>query len=275
MKFQPVYAIGPDFQENFSFPCITCWTTKLLGKSILKRLEKMFNDEIIVKQVVVTPADTNINESSNGDNSGHYEKNGNTNSNNNEERSKKELPIDEEDSKENNGFDDDDDNKDDDGDDDDGGDDDGGDDDYSNGRDNDFISVTSGVKAKIEGHNESQTFYLSTKLRAKVVDKRKDTILKFHVNVRECRTRNMLSKRYSEIGKEGCGYFLDSVEVCVSPVAHGPNGYVFSLKSSPQSEGRVIEHSTGREKTFGITGKFGLASLVELIFGYKGIRGTV
>ncbi|RHZ45738.1 hypothetical protein Glove_658g4 [Diversispora epigaea] len=58
----PAYIIGPDFQESSSAPHISCWTTEPLDTSILKKLEKFFNDECEVVNHVMTSTNEDINE---------------------------------------------------------------------------------------------------------------------------------------------------------------------------------------------------------------------
>ncbi len=267
LKLQPIYAIGPNFQENFSLPCITCWTTKLLDKSILKRLKILFDNKYIVNQVVVTPVDTNTSELSSGSSSNYYGNADNTESNDNRERSKRRLARDEKDlkGKKNDSFGNDNDGSND-------SDDDNSNDDGNNNRKvSDFVTVTSGVIAKIE--NSSQSFDITARIQAKVIIDEENTKLNFYVDVCECSMQDMISKKCLAIKKEGYGYFLDSVEVSVSPIIHGFNDSILSLDRSPRKEKQFIERSIGRETTFGITGKFGTTNGVEFGGGSKDIRG--
>ncbi|CAG8762340.1 24861_t:CDS:2, partial [Gigaspora rosea] len=42
---QPVYALGPDFQQGHHIPCIACWSIKPIDISIMKQLSALFDDE--------------------------------------------------------------------------------------------------------------------------------------------------------------------------------------------------------------------------------------
>ncbi|CAG8453713.1 14283_t:CDS:2 [Funneliformis caledonium] len=53
LKLQPVYAIGIDFQQNSTSPCIACWVAKPLDIPILECLETIFEDQFEVNAKVM------------------------------------------------------------------------------------------------------------------------------------------------------------------------------------------------------------------------------
>ncbi|KAF0499735.1 Sel1 repeat-containing protein [Gigaspora margarita] len=58
---QNVYGVGPDFQNNYSTPCIACWVAEPLNLSVMKQLSKVFDDKFdVVYYLVDITATTTI-----------------------------------------------------------------------------------------------------------------------------------------------------------------------------------------------------------------------
>ncbi|CAG8731371.1 1979_t:CDS:2 [Gigaspora margarita] len=53
LNSQPVYAIGPDFKQSHTVPCIACWSTKDLDRSIMDQISVLFGNEFEVLNHVV------------------------------------------------------------------------------------------------------------------------------------------------------------------------------------------------------------------------------
>ncbi|RHZ45736.1 hypothetical protein Glove_658g3 [Diversispora epigaea] len=91
------------------------------------------------------------------------------------------------------------------------------------GETNDHILISSQVNANISDVNSPhafQNFKISASLWAKVdplPNKRND--LKFSINVGDCRAGPMLSDNWPLLRKLGIGYFLDSVEIWITPIS--------------------------------------------------------
>ncbi|CAG8806503.1 4958_t:CDS:2, partial [Racocetra fulgida] len=60
---QHVYAVGIDFQKGYSMPCITCWVTKYLDIAIKEQLSDLFENEFEIIETILTPTDTDFNNS--------------------------------------------------------------------------------------------------------------------------------------------------------------------------------------------------------------------
>ncbi|CAG8685059.1 4589_t:CDS:2, partial [Funneliformis mosseae] len=100
-----------------------------------------------------------------------------------------------------------------------------------------------------------QKFTIATDLRAKF----SPLDLEYEINVYQCTTGKMLSKDLPFFQRRGHGYFLDSVEVCVSPIPYilnTTNNLFMKLGTSyPQQLNRTVEISNCRERSF--EGKIG------------------
>ncbi|CAG8828686.1 14950_t:CDS:1, partial [Gigaspora rosea] len=82
---QPVYAIGPYFQQGYSMLSIACWVTKLLNKLLIEKLSDLFDNkydivqlknEVINGNTISVPSDTDNNLSnSEGDGNQNSEEN--------------------------------------------------------------------------------------------------------------------------------------------------------------------------------------------------------
>ncbi|RHZ48172.1 hypothetical protein Glove_557g60 [Diversispora epigaea] len=61
LKSQPVYAVGPNFQQGYSIPCIVCYVSKPLKTQVLENLSALFDHEFeIEEQVVEHMEDTSV-----------------------------------------------------------------------------------------------------------------------------------------------------------------------------------------------------------------------
>ncbi|CAG8483616.1 8228_t:CDS:2 [Funneliformis caledonium] len=108
-----------------------------------------------------------------------------------------------------------------------------------------------------------QKFTITARIWAEITS---SNILEFEVDVLDCKTGNMLSRTNSPLFKKhGYGYFIDSIEVCVSPIARTSNNNMKSLFTTigaafPQKLNRNVELSTIRESNVGgqFNGEFGI-----------------
>ncbi|CAG8577949.1 7036_t:CDS:2, partial [Funneliformis mosseae] len=108
-----------------------------------------------------------------------------------------------------------------------------------------------------------QKFTITARIWAEITS---SNILEFEVDVLDCKTGNMLSRTNSPLFKKhGYGYFIDSIEICVSPIARTPNNNMKSLFTTigaafPQKLNRNVELSTVRESSVGgqFNGEFGI-----------------
>ncbi|CAG8684288.1 25664_t:CDS:2, partial [Dentiscutata erythropus] len=57
LKSQLVYAIGPDFQNDYSKPYIACWAARPLDKTIMKKISSLFDDKFGVVYHLVNAED--------------------------------------------------------------------------------------------------------------------------------------------------------------------------------------------------------------------------
>ncbi|CAG8735785.1 31212_t:CDS:2 [Gigaspora margarita] len=57
---QPVYAVGPDFQQGYSVPCIACWVTEPLNISIVEKLSALFDHKFEIVDHVLEIRDENM-----------------------------------------------------------------------------------------------------------------------------------------------------------------------------------------------------------------------
>ncbi|RHZ84549.1 hypothetical protein Glove_79g6 [Diversispora epigaea] len=222
LESQPAYIIEPDFQAGFSAPRISCWVTEPLDISILEKLENLFNYEFEVLDCVMTPVNEEMEEeNSNGDNDAENsgkQKAGNGKKENNAERNdkngkrtSKKKQNNKKKSNKNSDSDNDSDS-----------------DDSYYGDDNELsetidpILISSEVIAKVKDTNLPdvfQEFKISAYLWVDVYPDTNETHnLKFSINVNDCRTGEMLSEKWPSLRKLGIGYFLDSVEIWVTPI---------------------------------------------------------
>ncbi|RIB25236.1 hypothetical protein C2G38_2166431 [Gigaspora rosea] len=213
---QNVYAVGPDFQNDYSTPCIACWVAEPLNLSVMKQLSEVFDDKFDVVYYLVDikggnnnyGKDTNESVNRNGNISNlpnsdktptsKITKSFNTNKNIDNLRE---------------------------GDNDDDNDDDGGD--YGGGDSDDYGSVNAKHKkieissdAKIESEDKkSQCFNITVHLWAsiKLDSEFKDmNTLKFKIHLENCSTENLLSDQSHSLRDFAC-YYLESLDINVFP----------------------------------------------------------
>ncbi|RHZ77292.1 hypothetical protein Glove_183g66 [Diversispora epigaea] len=267
LKSQPVYAVGPNFQQGYYIPCITCYVSEPLEAQVLAKLSVLFDHKFeIVEQVVESvEEDTGGNNNQNrnasdpcrsknssnritndgdgdgdGNGIGNYgNSNGNSNGNGDEYG----------DSGDENG---------------------NGDDGNSNSNSNadgdEFMEVSSEARVIYKDYeNEFQSFNINAKLWANVSLDYKFlppvNTLEFKVNLFSCEVGKMLNERCQKL-HNFIGYFLDSVEIGVSPLSCTPgdtSNMISSLKKSymPQRNFTSVDHSIDREKNFGLGFNFG------------------
>ncbi|RIA80726.1 hypothetical protein C1645_838169 [Glomus cerebriforme] len=226
LKSQPVYAIGPNFHKDYSFPCIVCWVTSDLETSILEQLEKIFDYKF--------KARNNINGNgynSNGQNGGSQNDVSDGNNNGNEDGDGNGNVDSDEDGNGNNVGD--------------------GDGD-SDGNGDGYISVSSVAHAGTEDQSNIQGFSIRINLHAKFIEVYKG-FPKFSVNVDvvECGTNGMLSNNWSQLAEEGYGYFLESLKIEIIPIANVPNNkteLIWQEYLFPEEKNNSIEHINNTEK---------------------------
>ncbi|KAF0464787.1 sel1 repeat-containing protein: PROVISIONAL [Gigaspora margarita] len=63
LNSQPVYAIGPDFKQSHTVPCISCWSTKDLDISIMDQISVLFGNEFEVLNHVMEHVEEDMNDS--------------------------------------------------------------------------------------------------------------------------------------------------------------------------------------------------------------------
>ncbi|RHZ83980.1 hypothetical protein Glove_86g132 [Diversispora epigaea] len=269
LKSQPVYAVGPNFQQGYSIPCITCYVSKPLATQVLAKLSALFDHEFEIEEQVVEHMEEDTsgcndnqsdplnksnrinNDLSNG-NMEMRDSNGNENGDigngdeNNNSRN---------DDRNDNGNDDEIGNGNVDGDGDGNGGGGGGGGGKGKGKENEdkFMEVSSSAKVLYE--NEFQSFNINAKLWANVsLDKNLNT-LEFEVNLFACGVGQMLNEKCRKL-HNFVGFYIDSVEIRVSPLSHTPNNIsdMISLKNQyfPQKHFTSVDHSINHGKTRGL-----------------------
>ncbi|CAI2187920.1 17511_t:CDS:2, partial [Funneliformis geosporum] len=245
LKLQTVYAIGIDFQNDSIRPCISCWVAKPLDISILEGLEAMFENQYEAIYQISIPDQSDIKLSSNSDNL--IEEFGNIN------LSKNYLPNDEENlKKEQESV-----KK----------------EEIDKSNEKDFITIISDAIVTTVDQKYNQRFAINTHLRAKF----SPPILEYEFDIYQCTTGQMLSKNLP-FYRRGHGYFLDSVDVHVSPIPYKPEDQnvekinLFSLLGNlyPQQLNRNVEISNGRETNF--EGQIGVSGQIPNISAKGGVK---
>ncbi|CAG8604586.1 3788_t:CDS:2, partial [Diversispora eburnea] len=107
---------------------------------------------------------------------------------------------------------------------------------------------------------EAMNFIISAYLQAKVYslpDERNRKNLKFSIDVNDCRIGTMLSENWPPLRKLGSGYFLDSVEIWVTPIKDEsmPNKLLYKVKDGPwpQQSNSDVDISKVHESKHGIS----------------------
>ncbi|RHZ45065.1 hypothetical protein Glove_692g19 [Diversispora epigaea] len=284
---ESAYIIGPDFQESSSVPHISCWTTKPLIMPILEKLEELFDDvdgEYEVVNHAITPIDedeetnakcgligtssnrltSNTNGNTNSDNNANnnYSNNYNNNNNNDNYDNNANNNYHNNNSRNNDSYSDNNNNN-----------------NYNNNKNNnnnknsnnnydsdDKILISSEVIAKVADLNfpdAKQDFNISAFVWAKIdplPNNSNRSNLKFSININDCRMGPMLSKNWPSLGKLGSGYFLDSVEIWVTPIEDESMSdkplYKVINGPSPQQFNKDIDISKVHEYNNGINASF-------------------
>ncbi|CAG8594746.1 7820_t:CDS:2 [Dentiscutata erythropus] len=232
-----VYAVGPDFQKDYSMPCIACWSTESLDDKVIERLSKLFEDKYkVVNKVGLL--DTSVNSGDSGDSiqDDLFNNNSITSEFNNKGSSKEE----------------------------------------------EYITITSTATAvdKNNPKKNCQDFSITVKILAKVIpviNKSYLNILEFYVNVYDCKMGPMLSKNWKSLHDLGFGYFLDSVEIKVSPISleNDNISHMIVPKSDykqPQQLNRPTEITSDHETNKGVEGQIN-GSLPNGVLGFQ-IKGN-
>ncbi|RIB20922.1 hypothetical protein C2G38_2244267, partial [Gigaspora rosea] len=274
---RPVYAVGPDFQQGYSVPCIACWVTEPLSISIVEKLSALFDhkfeivdhvleirdenmDSAIMQNETLKDNQDNMSESvhsnnneipeGNGNENGRGDRNynggGNQNDRNinegNEKRDKNERGGENTNNGNGNGKNEDD----------------GGD-----GGGNENVSKTNGpfilVRSVAMARREEcfQDFEINTKLKANI---NTNNILEFIINLFHCGVGDMLNK--NDWSLQGfVGFYLDSLIIEVSPLPDNKGGRLdlFTLVNEynplpPKQENS--EASKGYETNAGLQASF-------------------
>ncbi|CAG8460238.1 1165_t:CDS:2 [Gigaspora rosea] len=134
-------------EQDYSMPCITCWSAERLDEKIITKLSKLFKDRFdIVNKVVSTDIDDTID--------------------------------------------------------------------------------------KKNPKKNYQNFCIAVNIWAKVItiaNKSYSNILEFNVDLYNCETGPMLSKNWKLLHDLGFGYFLDSVEIKISPIPHKNDDNIYQM----------------------------------------------
>ncbi|CAI2172547.1 14807_t:CDS:2 [Funneliformis geosporum] len=138
------------------------------------------------------------------------------------------------------------------------------------------ISITSDAIVNALDPKYFQKFTIAARLQAKFSPPK----LEYEIDVYLCNTGTMLSALLPLFKKRGFGYFLDSVEVCVSPIPCTPNDmnslFISIDTPYPQQLNRTVEISNGRETNIEgeIGGEFGSIPKISAKGGIKNISNT-
>ncbi|CAG8786779.1 3926_t:CDS:2, partial [Gigaspora margarita] len=224
---QPVYALGPDFQQGHHIPCIACWSIKPIDISIMKQLSALLDDEFEIVNHI-NDNDCNQDRSYENDDNGDYE----------EDRNEK----DERNGSEGNGNDEG------------SGNDDGNV--KNDGKSNSFIQASSVANAKLK--DEFQSFSIDAYLWASInIDEHvPENVLEFNINLFNCGVGEMLNE-ICQLPHGFVGYYLDSIKIRVTPLPYKSNdkSNLFMIKKeySPQHLNcENIECSASNEKNIGV-----------------------
>jgi hypothetical protein len=265
---QPVYAIGPIFHENKTFPFIACWGVKSLSQSILEKLEKLFDYEFKVVSYQVTECGNKLSKLSSdsgdsrkddhdrgrGDGSGRGD--GNDSDRGNSGRG--------------------------------GGDDSrrdgggygsGGDDPDDTGIDNDTkgIVISSKASANSEDNNHTQIFDIELSLYteidefseidfSKIVNQKDIPKYLFDIDVYRCEASIMLSDIWGALSDVGYGYSLEFVKIVISPIQDRNRNSVSRKYHHPKEKNAPTEYTENVEQGGNV--ELGIAPKIAK-FGYQ------
>ncbi|CAG8714347.1 18185_t:CDS:2, partial [Dentiscutata erythropus] len=254
---QPVYALGPDFQQGYSVPCIACWVAEPLDITLIERLSALFDNEFeIINYVVEKPRESlNDGEEQDIELSSNDAKIINKDEYGGESKNKDIAERNEKD--EGNKNEDEDSNKSRDGNE--------SGKDESNGKNESnemnksdpFIQVKSVANVKVD--NEIQSFTINTYIGANISTKKNvsKNCLEFGINLFLCGAGEMLSKICGSL-QGFTGYYLDSISIAVSPIPHAVNIFDEAKAYSPTNHDQKIELLAGHETSSG--GQIGLTT---------------
>ncbi|KAF0508031.1 HCP-like protein [Gigaspora margarita] len=266
LNSQNVYAISPYLQEDYSVPCIACWTTEPLKASVMEEISALFNDEFEVMYHLVKDVDINdycednddeTNESSDGNHNVNSGPGGNipngissskVTGSSNERGENEESPGEG------------------------GGGDDGGDggSNYDNNIDP-KLEISS--QCSVECEDKTQTFNITVDLWAKIEPPSKyknEKTLEFKVDLRNCGVTKFLSKQCSSLRGFVC-YYLDSFEISFSPISQSLNNtssIIRSIDFFPNKHNNSINHSKGRDKEHHLQIEAGYPANVKGTYSY-------
>ncbi|CAG8792126.1 19645_t:CDS:2, partial [Racocetra persica] len=102
-----------------------------------------------------------------------------------------------------------------------------------------------------------QNFSMTTRIWANIITvPNKWNILKFEVDLYDCKMGEMLSNKWPSLGKQATAYFLDSIEIRVSPNPLKV-GMIVPRNYKPQQPNQVTEYLEGDETNKGFDCQFG------------------
>ncbi|CAG8752185.1 24822_t:CDS:2, partial [Dentiscutata erythropus] len=179
---QPVCALGPDFQQGHSVPCIACWVTMPLDMVIVEQLSALFDNEF---EIIIHIVEEQYKSLNNGNN-------GNKTNRKNENNEKSKVNGEKDDDDRNRII-------------------------KCSYVDNPFMQVQS--VAYVEFENILQTFTINAYIRANIITMNRVSrnLLEFSINLSQCETGKMLSE-ICESFQGIIGYYLDSILIKVSPI---------------------------------------------------------
>ncbi|RIA91628.1 hypothetical protein C1645_821781 [Glomus cerebriforme] len=245
LESQSVYALGPIFHENNTFPSVACWGVESLSQSTLYNLEELLNHRIIFHQIIE-------NCESKSSNSGNNETAEGSKSNyKNDDRSRGGDIHDSGRGGDDSGRSDGNCDK---------GSDEGGNDgengsgsgaDEGNGKKE--IVVSSSAFAESEDHDNVQHFFINARLHVKINESSEYKLPRFFISIDLylCETDRMLSDTWKALSNEGLGYYLESVKIIISPINNDPT-YRLSLvsreKAFPREKNNHVKFLENTEK---------------------------
>ncbi|RHZ78091.1 hypothetical protein Glove_168g253 [Diversispora epigaea] len=250
LKSQPVHAVGPNFQQDYSIPCITCYVSKPLETQVLENLSELFNHNYEIVEQMVEPME----EDTSGSNDNHSDpSNGNISNELSDGDMEKGNDDNESDGSEGGNGDG---SGDGDGDGGGGGGGDGGEGGDGSGKGKrKFLNVLS--VAKVMYKEYFQSFNMNVELWANVghddqfLPSPPKNTLEFIVNLTSCGVGQMLNEKCQEI-QNFVGYYIDSVEIGVSPIPDNPKDKsVRILSKSEYKKHTFVERSIGKENILG------------------------
>ncbi|CAG8788637.1 23062_t:CDS:2 [Gigaspora margarita] len=221
-----VYAVGPDFQNDYPTPNIACWVANPLTELIMEQISGLFNHEYGVVYHLVKISDNN------GDS------NNTTNTNGNISGGFSTIARNTVGHEENDG------NK-------------------GRVKCEDKKSIKVNNKEKFQSFNITIDLWANVKLNSK--NKVKSTI-EFEIDLIICNVTELLSKQCSSLNSYTC-YYMDSLEICVSPIPSSPDDestiITMKKKHSPRKANNDITSTKGRENDHRLQLELGLPQNIK------------